>query len=219
MRYLRVFKTPDEYNKYLRSGDVWLPRVSYIVNEYVNADGTKVPASRNTAPGRWTGDLASWQKYVDSSIAWEPAVMGDGQDPNDEFTVGTIDWAVLYTKFMEVANGGILYIKDTSAIIGPQTDDISAWVREDASAVAVLDSSGNPQKDASGNIITENVYTYTLCFGSKSYDDASLCFMDVSVVDVSTGEVVIRYWDKKEYDAIYGGGYVDPMVVAATTEE
>lgn len=209
MRYLRVFKTPDEYTKYLNSGDIWLPRVSYVVEKYVDADGNEVTASRGTAPGRWTSDLASWQAYVDSSVAWDPTVMGTGADPNDEYTKGYIDWAVLYTKFMEVANGGILYVKDTSAIVGPQTDDISAWIREDSSQIAVL--------DASGNIIGyDEVITHTLCFGSKTFDDASLCFMDVSVVDASTGEVVIRYWDKIEYEKVYGKTYIDPTVASAS---
>lgn len=203
MRYLRVFKTQQEYDKYLKSGDVWLPRVSYIVSQYVNEDGTTVDASRNVAPGRWKGTLAEWQAYVDSSVAWDPSIMGNGKDVYDEYTKGVIDWAVLYTKFMEVANGGIMYVKDTSAIVGPQTDDISAWIREDTSAVPVLDSSGNVMLDDEGNEMTENVVSYTLCFGSKSYEDASLCFMDVSVVDASTGEVVIRYWDKSEYDKVY----------------
>ena len=43
MRYLRKFKTTTEYHEYLSGSDVWLPRVSYIVNggDHVNNGKTK----------------------------------------------------------------------------------------------------------------------------------------------------------------------------------
>lgn len=157
MKYLRVFKTESQYKAYCKGNDVWLPRIAYVVTDYKNSDGTTSTGAVTTAPDDYDSashDGMTWAQYIDSSISWDKTIM--------DRTSGWVDWRVLNTEFMRVANGGVCYLTDTNKVVAPgtQSDDASAWLE-----VISYDPS------------TDTSYC-RLCISTKNSTDSTVCYME-----------------------------------------
>lgn len=171
MKYLRVFKTVDQYREYCKSNDVWLPRVSYVVESYIDTDGTTNIGLNEPADFQNASEGLTWDKFLDSSVAWDTTIM--------ERTKGFVDWRILKTEFMRVANGGICYLTDTTNVLAPGTpsEDASAWLEEIS-----YDSS------------TDTHYM-RLCIRTKSEADSTVCYIN-NEIDNDTSTLTPMYVEK-----------------------
>lgn len=173
MKYLRVFKTEAQYKAYCKGNDVWLPRVAYVVTDYKNPNGNSTGGT-GTAPSDYDTTLnhnLTWAQYIDSSVSWDASIMSR--------TTGYVDWRVLHTEFMRVANGGTCYLTDTNKVVAPgtPTEDASAWLE-------VI--SYDPSTDTSYCV---------LHIRSKSESAATACSV-TPVVDNDTSMLVADYKEK-----------------------
>lgn len=174
MKYLRVFKTPTQYKNYCTGGDVWLPRVSYVVTDYLDTDGTTDINFNEPGDFKDVSQGRTWAQFLDSSVAWDKTIM--------ERTKGYVDWRILHTEFMRVANGGVCYLTDTNRVVSPGTPS------DDASAYLEFIS-----YDAS----TDTSYM-RLVISTKNATDSTVCYVENSTTtDASGNEFLVPQYVEK----------------------
>lgn len=96
MWHIKKFKDNAEYNAYLRTEDVWLPRISYILNDHEEHIDpiTGIDASCNED---------DWST-VDDSTGYGFPWGGDNHRWFDAIKLGN--------HFIEIANGNVVYFTD-----------------------------------------------------------------------------------------------------------
>lgn len=119
MKYLKKFAKASDYSTYLNGDDVWLPRVTYVVNASDN----------HTTDDKWSDQGPSWVDF--SRIGDEFAQVANG---GTMYFTDTVKNGVRYTAAYDASTETLILESRDSQ--GNSTQDISI--------VDILDSSGNP---------------------------------------------------------------------------
>lgn len=109
MKYLKLFKNETEYQEYLNGDDIWLPRVSYIINA---SDNHTVDDVHND----------NGPSYVDfSKIGSEFVQVANGG------TMYFTDQVINGVRYTATVDDSVLVISSVNVATNSSTTDVSVY--------------------------------------------------------------------------------------------